>query len=131
MLGGGKVLLPSGGLRRLVKGPFEPGRKPYVGHLPACPADEMVVVGSRELLGELETPVVICSRDAPNGTRFDQGRDVAIRTALRQAGVALKNLGNGQRSAGSGHALDQGTSKRRVALIEHAETTCDLIVDSR
>ena len=116
MLGDLVTLLLGHGPGRVGERLLQPRRRVDVFDLAAGRTDEVVVV-ARELLGELETAVVVGSGDPADDTDIDQSRHVPVGARLGQLGRRGDDLGHGQRTAGGRQGLDQDPPQVRVALV--------------
>ena len=93
---------------------------------PAAQADEMVMVTARELLGQLETRVVISADDGADHPRLLQLRQVAVGGALRQPRLGGDQLGRGHRTHRPGQGLYEHPPPRGVTLPDSPQASCDL-----
>ena len=103
MVGDLVALLLGGDPRRLLQGALQLVGGVKVLDGPAGAADDVVMMPG-ELLGQLESPVVVGPGDAAEHAEVDEGGDVPVGAALGQLGRRGEDLGDRERSTGPGEA---------------------------
>jgi hypothetical protein len=87
----------------------------------AARADEVVVVVTCELLGDLEASVLVTAHDAVDDPRLFEEGEVPVGRALREALLGGNELGCGEGTASPSQSVDQDPAARGVALARQAE----------
>lgn len=105
----------------LGQGPLEARRRSHVLDGSTSGADEVMVMMTGEILGQLESTVLISALHPADDTGLGQHREVPVGRALRYASGGVQDLGDGQRPLCCGQDVDQLLSFRRIALVGRAE----------
>ena len=107
--------------RRTIDQVFELVRHGEVLDGAAHRADEVMVMLSGELIGDLEVAVLIGGDDSPDHPGVDELGEVAVGGALGEVVVVGQDLGQGDRSVSSLERFDNRPPRGGVALAMAAQ----------
>ena len=111
-----EAVLTGHGRRGTVDLAFEITGHGEVGDGATVAADEVVMVVTGEILGQFEVAVFVRGDDAADDARLLEFGQVAVRTALRQVGLASEDLGQRHRPANARQHVDDRATRPGVAL---------------
>lgn len=92
-----------------------------VGDVTAFGADQVMMMVIGEVVGQLEAGEFVYRRDAMHDAASLEDRQIAVRRTLGQI-AGVDDLGGGERTIGTRQNPDQGSTPRRIALIDVFET---------
>ncbi len=101
-----------------------------VAHHAARRAHEVVVMGTAEVLRQLEAAQVVASGDAPGHPGVAEHGQVPVGGALGHPRRVGKDLGDGDGAARQGHRLHQGPPAGGVALADRSQAERRLQVET-
>ncbi len=127
MLGDLDVLLLRGHPGGFRQGLFQPGRRLEILYLAAHDTGEVVMV-PRQVLCQLETPMVVGSSHAPHDSDLHEGSHIAVGARLGHIRAQGDELGNRERPGRRREGLDQDSARRGVALVAAPEAGADFPV---
>lgn len=92
-----------------------------VEHDPATDTDQVVVMGTGDVLGQFETGMVVGGDDSMDDPGLFQNSQVPVGGTLSQDIITIEQLGDGGGGRSRGQKLNDGTTIAGVALVESAK----------